>query len=125
MHRDQRLQEVIHERRVAAHIPSHAQVMEGHKDAIRAHEAEPEVNLPQSLVHHSPGHLGKPEISSTEDAEHRGNPHDQVEMSYHEVSGMEHDIDRGLSQEEAADAPTNEHRDKAQCKQGSRVDAEL
>ena len=41
---DQRLQEVVRERRVAADIPGHSQVMEWHKDAIRAHEAEPEMN---------------------------------------------------------------------------------
>src|SRR5882762_6135712 len=43
---DQRLQEVIRERRVAANITGHSQVMEWHKDAVRAHEAEPEMNPP-------------------------------------------------------------------------------
>src|ERR1700686_242310 len=40
---EQRLQEVVRERRVAADVPGHPQVMERHKDAIRAHEAEPEM----------------------------------------------------------------------------------
>src|SRR6266446_196435 len=43
---DQRLQEVIRERRVAADVTGHSQVMEWHKDAVRAHEAEPEMNPP-------------------------------------------------------------------------------
>ena len=34
----------------------------------------------------------------------RGDPHDHVEVSDHEVSGVQHDVDRGLRQEEAADA---------------------
>src|ERR1035441_5545718 len=99
--------------------------MERHKDAIGAHEAEPEMKFAHSLVHHSPGHLGEPEVSTSEDAKHGGNTHHQVEMADHEVSRMEHDIDGGLSQEEAAHATADEHRNKAQGKQGSRVDAQL
>src|SRR5260370_35662882 len=102
MHRDQRLQEVIRERRITAYIPGHSQVMEWHKDAIRAHEAEPEVDLPQSLVHHSPGHLGEPEVSCREDAKHDGDTHHHMEMAHHEVSRMKHDGDQGLSKEEPA-----------------------
>src|SRR5713226_7288927 len=109
MHRDQRLQEVVRERRVAADIPGHPQVMEWHKDAIRAHEAEPEVDLPQSLVHHSPGQLGEPEVSCSEDAKHGRHAHYHVEMADHEVSRMEHDVDGGLSQEEAAYAAADKH----------------
>src|SRR6266436_6400947 len=115
---DQRLQEVIRERRVAADVTGHSQVMEWHKDAVRAHETEPEVEPPQRFVHHSPGHLGEPEVSCREDAKHGRNPHHHVEMADHEVSRMEHDIDRGLSQEESAHAAADEHRNKAQCKQG-------
>src|SRR4029077_4801125 len=88
MHGDQRLQEVIRERRVAADITGHSQVMEWHKDAVRAHEAEPEVDLPQSLVHHSSGHLGEPEVSCSEDAKHGRHAHYHVEMAHHEISGM-------------------------------------
>src|ERR1039457_7726288 len=99
--------------------------MEGHKDAIGADEAEPEMKLAQSLVHHSSSHLGEPEVSTSEDAKHSGDAHHKVEMADHEVSRMEHDIDGGLSQEEAAHATADEHRNKAQGKQGSRVDAQL
>src|ERR1700745_2900141 len=119
MYRDKGLQVVIRERRVAPHIPGHSEVMEGHKDAIRAHEAEPEMDSSQSLVHHSSGHLWEPEVSCCEDAKHRRNAHHHVEMAHYEVSRMEHDIDRRLSQEEAAHAAANEHRNEAQCKQGS------
>src|SRR5260370_23732231 len=125
MHRDQRLQEVIRERRIAADIPGHPQVMEWHKDAICAHEAEPEMKPPQRFVHHSSGHLGEPEVSCSEDAKHSRNAHHHVEMADHEVSSVEHDIDGGLSHEEAAYSPAHKHRDKAQCKQGSRVDTQL
>src|SRR5580700_4634727 len=109
MHGDQRLQVIIRERRIAADIPDHSQVMERHKDAIGAYEAEPEVKLAQSFVHHSSGHLGEPEVSSGEDAEHGGDAHHHVEMAYYEVSAMEHDIERGLSEEEAAYAAADEH----------------
>src|ERR1022692_2242025 len=99
--------------------------MEGHKDAIGADEAEPEMKLAQSLVHHSSSHLGEPEVSTSEDAKHSGDAHHKVEMADHEVSRMEHDIDGGLSQEEAAHATADEHRNKAQGKQRGRGDAQL
>src|SRR6266478_5759935 len=124
MHRDPRLQEVIRERRVAADIPGHSQVMEWHEDAIRAREAEPEMNFSQGLIHHSSGHLGEPEVSCREDAKHSRDAHHHVEMADHEVSRVEHDIDRRLSQEEATHTAADEHRNKAQRKQGRRVDTE-
>src|ERR1700704_3153658 len=99
--------------------------MEWHKDAIRAHEAEPEMNSAQRFVHHSPGHLGEPEVSRREDTEHGRDTHDHVEVADHEVSRMEHDIDPGLSQETATYAAADKHGNKAQCKQGSRVNAQL
>src|SRR4029077_7229348 len=110
MHRDQRLQEVVRERRVAADIPGHPQIMEWHKDAIRAHEAEPEMKSPQRFVHHSSSHLGEPEVGCREDAKHGRNAHYHVEMADHEVSRMEHDVYGGLSQEEAAHAAADKHR---------------
>ena len=125
VHRNQRLQEIIRKRRVAADISGHSQVMEGHKDAIRAYEAEPEMKLPQSFVHHSSGHLGEPEVGCRKDAEHGSDTHHHVEVADHEVSGMEHDVDRGLSQEEAAHAAADEHRNEAQRKQRCRVDTKL
>src|SRR5437899_1185271 len=106
---DQRLQEIVRERRVAADIPGHSQVMEWHKDAIRAHEAEPEVEPPQRFVHHSPGHLGEPEVSRREDAKHGCDAHHHVEVADHKVSRMEHDIDGGLSQKEATYAAAHKH----------------
>src|SRR5258708_35264861 len=113
---DQRLQEVIRERRVAADIPGHSEVMERHKDAIRAHKAEPEMNFAQGFVHHSSGHLREPEISSGEDAEHGRDAHHHVEVSYHEESRMEHDLDRGLAQKKTTDASTDEHRTQPNIK---------
>src|SRR2546430_6703390 len=59
---DQRLQEVVRERRVAADIPGPSQVMEWHKDAIPAHAAQPEMNSAQRFIHHASGHLGEPEV---------------------------------------------------------------
>jgi len=97
VHWDQRLQIVIRKGRIAADIPGHSEVMEWHKDAIGADEAEPEMNSSQSLVHHSSEHLGGPEVSCREDAKHGRDAHHHVEMADHEVSRMEHDIDRGLS----------------------------
>src|ERR1700675_647442 len=116
MHRDQRLQVVKYECRVAADSPSYSQIMERHENAICPHEAEPEMNLAQSFVHHASAHLGKPEISSRENPEHGGDAHHHVEMSHHEIGRVKHDVDRGLSQEEPTDTAAHEHRNKAQGK---------
>src|SRR6202011_2551624 len=108
MHGDQPLQKVIGERRVAADISGYSQVVKWHKDAVRAHEAQPEMNFPQSLVHHPPDHLGEPEVRSSEYAKHGRDTHHHVEMADDEVRRMEHDIDRGLRQEEAAHTAADE-----------------
>src|ERR1039457_2050589 len=122
MYRNQRLQEVVHKGSVAAHIPSHAEIMERHEDTTSAYEAEPELSLAQGLVHHSPRHLREPEVSSSENAAHRGHSRDQVEMADDKVSRMEHDVDRRLRQKEAANSAADKHRDEAQRKQRCRVD---
>src|ERR1700722_3061043 len=83
------------------------------------------MNFPQGFVHHAPRHLWKPKISSREDAEHSRHPHPHVEMANHEVSPMEHDGDRGLSQEKTAHAAADEHRNKTQCKKGRRIEAKV
>src|SRR5258708_3387543 len=125
MYRDQRLHEVIWEGGVTADVSSYSQVMKGHKYAVRAHKTQPKMNFPQALVHHSTGHLGKPEISASEYAKHSGHAHDHMEMADHEIGGMAHDIDRRLGQEEATDAPRNEHGNEPQCKERSRVNTQL
>src|SRR5882762_7854660 len=98
--------------------------MEGHKDAVRTHETEPEMNSPPSFIHHPPSHLGKPEISSGEDAKHRGDSHHHVEVPDYEVRRMQHDVDRWLRQEESAHSAGDKHRNKTQGKQRSRVDTQ-
>src|SRR5260370_40424208 len=46
---EQRLQEVGRERRVAAGIPGHSQVIEWHEDVIRPHEAEAKMEPTQRI----------------------------------------------------------------------------
>src|SRR5271166_4927872 len=99
--------------------------MEGHKEAICAYEAEPEMNSSQGLIHHSPSHFGEPEVSCSKDAEHGRDPHHHVEMADHKVSRMEHDIDGRLRQKKTTNTAADEHRNKAQSEQGSRRDAQL
>ena len=68
-----------------------------------------------------PGHLGKPEVGSGEDAEHGRNGHHQVEVADHKVSRMQHDVNRRLRQEESADPAAHEHRNEPEANS----DAEL
>ena len=102
---------------ITAHIACHTQVVEWHEDAIRAHEAKPEMYFAQSLVHHSPGHLGEPEVGSGEDPENCRHRHHHVEVSHHEIGRVQHDVDRGLRQKKAADAAADEHGNEAQSEQ--------
>ncbi len=72
--------------------------------AVSSDEAAPEVNLAQCFVHHAAVHFGEPEICSRKDAEHCRHAHHQVEVADDEVGGVQHDVDRGLRQKEAADS---------------------
>ena len=125
MHRNQVHQVIVGESLITADVAGDSQVVEGHEDAVSADEGQPEVDLAQSLVHHAAGHLGEPEEGSAEDAEDGGNRHHQVEVAHHEVGRVQHDVDGGLSQEEAADAAADEHRDETQREQRSRIDPQL
>src|ERR1700686_3149405 len=99
--------------------------MEWHENGIGTDEAEPEVNLSQGFVHHAPKHLGEPEVGSSKNPEHCCDAHHQMEVSDHEVGRMQHDVSRGLCQEEAAHASADEHRNKSQTKKRSRVNSQL
>src|SRR5579872_6329891 len=109
MNRNQRLHELHYEGLVTADVSCQTKVMEWHEDAVGADEGEPEMNLAQSFVHHAPVHLGEPEVSAGKDAKHRGHAHHHVEVSNHEIGGVQHDVERGLSQEESTDAAGDEH----------------
>src|SRR6516225_8512872 len=74
---------------VAADITVQPQKVHGLKDAVSPDEGEPEVDLPPELVHHATEHLGKPKVGAAEHSEDGRNPHDQMEMSYHEVGGVQ------------------------------------
>src|SRR5580700_9136802 len=61
MHRNERLEVVVNERLIAAHVAREAEVMEGHEDAVSTHEAQPEMNLTERVVHHPAEHFREPE----------------------------------------------------------------
>src|ERR1700674_3255555 len=102
VHSENRLEVVIHELRIGTDVAHDPEVMEGHKDTIGADETQPEMDLAPGFVHHPSRHLGEPEIGSGEDPEDGRHGHYQVEVAHHEVGRVEHDVDRGLSQEKAA-----------------------
>src|SRR5271155_2349331 len=110
---DQRLGIVVDESLVAADASCNSQIGKRHKDAIGTDKGEPEVNLAQSFAHHATKHLGKPEISSSENTKDGCYPHHQMKVSDYEVGGVQHNVDRRLRQEETAYPATDKHRDKA------------
>src|SRR5580692_2434791 len=112
MYRDKGLKVIIHEGLVATDIASQSQIMKRHEDGVSADKREPEMNLAQGLVHHAAEHLGKPEVGAGKDAEHRRYSHHHVEMSDHEIRGMQHDVNRRLRQEETAYSAGDKHRDE-------------
>src|ERR1019366_10453425 len=121
MHRHQRPHEVIDESLVAAYISRHTKIVKRHEDAIRSHKSEPEMDLAQGFVHHPACDLGEPEVSSGKNSEQGGDGHHQMEVADYEVGRVQHELDRRLGKEEPADTAANEHGDKSQCKQRSRV----
>src|ERR1700719_3818203 len=125
MHRNQRDQIIVGEGLITAHVAGDAEIVERHEDAVGADEAHHEVNLAKGLVHHAAGHFGKPEVGSGEDAEHGGDSHYEVEVADHEVSGVQHDVNRGLGEEESADAAADKHRNETQGEKRCRVDAQF
>src|SRR5207247_9655720 len=78
--RNERLRVVVHKRLVTPHIPSHAQVMERHEDAICADEAAPEVDLPQGFIHHSSKLLAEPILGTSKGPEPPLHTHHTVEV---------------------------------------------
>src|ERR1700733_2237421 len=102
MHWDQWLQVVHNKGLISAYIRRHSQIVEWHKDTVRTDEAKPEMYLAPGLVHHSSGHLGEPEVSSSEDSEDCRHCHDHVEVPDYEVGRVQHDVERRLRQEETA-----------------------
>ena len=125
MERNQGLHILGCKRLVAADIAGESKVVEGHEDGISADEAAPEVNFAQCFIHHAAVHFGEPEIRSRKDAEHRRHTHHQVEVADHEVGRVQHDVNRGLRQKEAADASGDEHRDEPERKQRRRIDSQF
>src|SRR5277367_4529588 len=114
MHGHQRRHVVVDERRIAANVSGHAEIMEWHKDAVATDESEHEMQFSEPLVHHSSRHLGKPEISTREHSEDRRYAHHHVEMPHNEIRGMKVDVERWLRQEKSANSAADEHGDKPQ-----------
>ena len=123
--RERALHVVVGERRVAAHVAGEAEIVHRHEDAVDADEGQEEVPLPDRLVHHLAVHLREPEVRAGEDAEHRGDAHDEVEVADDEVRAVQVGVDRRLREEEAADAAADEHRDEAEAEERRGREAEL
>jgi len=97
--------------------------MERHENAVGTNEGEPEMKLPQGLVHHAAGHLSKPEVRASKDAENGSHAHDHVRKwpttKYVACTTMSME---GLRQEKAANAAADEHGDESR---GQRAKAAL
>ena len=61
--------------------------------------------------------LGIPEVGAGEDAEDGRDAHHEVEVRDHEVRAVQVDVDRGLRQEEAAQASADEDGNEPQTEQ--------
>src|SRR6202040_4339541 len=85
--------------------------------AVDTDERQPEMQLPERLIHHAADHLGHPEIGCSENAKDGRDGHDEVEVGYHEIRRMQVSIDAGLRQEKAADAAADEHRYETEAEQ--------
>ena len=125
VNRNQRNQVVVGERRVPPDIARQSQVVEWHEDAVRSDEREPEMQPSQSLIHHAAGHLGEPEICSGKNPEDGRYAHHHVEVTDYEVSRMQINVNRGLSQEESADTAADEHGDETQAEQRCGIDSQV
>src|SRR5690349_20088824 len=90
------------ELRIAPRLPSDAEIVHPHEDAIGADQSDEEVHASQALVHHAAEHFREPIIGCGEDAEDGGYTHDQVEVADHEVGVMQRDIKDRLRQKRAA-----------------------
>src|ERR1700739_2737689 len=62
------------------------------------------------------------QIGCGEDAKERGHAHNHMEVADYEVSGVQVDVDGGLSEEEAAYAARDEHGNKAESEEGGADD---
>ena len=82
------------------------------------------MNLAQRFVHHSPEHLGKPEIGSREHAKNCRDSHHHVEMAHHEIGRVQVDIQRRLRQEEPAQPARDEDGNEPDGKQSRRMETQ-
>src|ERR1700704_1329491 len=102
VHGHQRGHEVVDKGCKAADVTDQTEIMEGHKNAVRAYKGEPEVHFAERLIHHAAEHLGEPEVGAGQNAEDGRYSHDHVEMADNEVSRVEIDVDGRLREEKAA-----------------------
>ena len=86
---NQAQQKVVAENRVAAWIAGEPEQMHWHEDAIDAEESKPEMNVSKALAQHSSKHLRIPEVNRGEDGEDGRDSHDHMQVTDHEIRGMQ------------------------------------
>ena len=86
---------------------------------VEADHGEPEVQLAQLLVQHASGHLGEPEVDTSEGCEGHGTEQGVVEVCNHEVGigdvevqswGGQHDTGQATEEEGGEEADGEDHR---------------
>ncbi len=125
VHRHQRNEEIICERRVTADIPCQPQIVKRHEDGIGPDQRQEEMPFAQCFVHHASRHLGEPEIRSGKYTHDGGYAHHHVEMPDNEIGGVEIDVDRRLREKESADSSAHEHRNESNAEQGRAIDSQI
>src|SRR5215216_1500220 len=97
---------------VAAGRPCYSHYVHRDEDGIHADESDGEMNLAQRLAHHLSEHLREPEVCPGKHREYRRYSHNQVEVADDEVSIVELNIKRRLSEQESRDAARHEQRNE-------------
>ncbi len=91
--------------------------MHGNKDAVNTDERYPKVEPAEAFAHEAAKHLWKPEVGRGKHPEDRSHTHYQVKVTQHDIGVVQWQIERALSQEQAADATGYKQRHKAKRKQ--------
>src|SRR5690606_5090939 len=81
-----------------------ADVMHGEEHQVNTHKRQPEVNVAQSIVHHSTEHLREPVIDSGNHTEEGRRSHYQVEVCHNKVGIVDLDIDGGVTHKDPRQA---------------------
>ncbi len=109
------LEELVLQRIVdPPHLPPHPDDVHGEEGEIEEDEGQPEVEMPQPVVHHAAEHLGEPVVDAGEGAEDGTAEDHVVDVGHDEVRVLDVDIHRGRGHEDARQTADDEHRHEGQ-----------